>query len=163
MVEILNDSNTEFIDQPIPEDSANQRGSSEDSEDEDYMPYTSKIAKSIDTSDNSIHDSATSINKGNGNAAPGSSENSDDDHLSNVVSFDYNLNNMVDSNNDEEEGNNGPLKGSPYKVTEVGRVVLEVGQLFINLQHFRQVLRDFVVQEGFKLKRIKNDKERYTI
>ncbi|KAK2647678.1 hypothetical protein Ddye_015167 [Dipteronia dyeriana] len=109
IVEILNDSNAEFMDQPIPEDSTNQHGSSEDSEDEDYMPYTSENAKSIDTFDNFIHDSVTFINEGNGNVAPGLSENSDDDHLSNAVSFDYDLNNMVDSNNDEEEGNNRPL------------------------------------------------------
>ncbi|TXG57654.1 hypothetical protein EZV62_015483 [Acer yangbiense] len=117
---------SEFVDQPILEDSANQR---------------------------------------NGNAAPGSSDNSDDDHLSNAASFDYDLNNMVDSNSDEEEGNSRPhisRRGKPYKVVEGGRFVLEVGQLFNNLQHFRQVLRDFVVQEGFELKRIKNDKERCT-
>ncbi|KAK2663651.1 hypothetical protein Ddye_002225 [Dipteronia dyeriana] len=102
---------------------------------------------------------------GNENAAPSSSENSDDDPLSNAASFDYDLNNMVDSNSDEEEGNNIPhisKRGRPYKKTEGGRVMLEVGQLFNNLQHFRQVLRDFMVQEGFELKRIKNDKERYT-
>ncbi|KAK2648282.1 hypothetical protein Ddye_015771 [Dipteronia dyeriana] len=165
IVEILNDSITEFMDQPIPEDYTNQRGSSEDSEDEVYMPYKSEIAKSIDTFDNSVHDSVTFINEGNGNAVPGSSENYDDDHLSNAASFDYDLNNMVDSNSDEEEGNSRPpisKRGRPYKETEDGRVMLEVGQLFNNLQHFRQVLRDFVVQEGFELKRIKNDKKRYT-
>ncbi|TXG60764.1 hypothetical protein EZV62_012127 [Acer yangbiense] len=164
IIEILNDSNAEFVDQPIPEDSANQRGSSEDSEDEDYMPYTSKIAKSTDTSDNSYHDNATSINKGNGNAALGLSDNSDDVHLSNAASFDYDLNNMVDSRSDEEEGNSRPhisKKGKPFKKVEGGKVVLEVGQIFNNLQHFRQVLGDFMVQEGFELKRIKNDKERY--
>ncbi|KAK1550196.1 hypothetical protein Q3G72_015256 [Acer saccharum] len=150
---------------PIPEDSANQRGSSEDSEDEDYMPYTSKIAKSTDTSNNSYHDSTTSINKGNGNATLGLSDNSNDDHLSNAISFDYDLNNMVDSRSDKEEGNSRPhisRKGKPYKKAKGGKVVLEVGQLFNNLQHFRQVLGDFMVQEGFELKRIKNDKERYT-
>ncbi|KAK3184792.1 hypothetical protein Dsin_032078 [Dipteronia sinensis] len=172
---------------PIPEDSANQGGSSEDSEDGYYMPYTSEIAKSSETSDNSCHDSATPVNEGNGNAAPGSSDNSDDDNLSNAAYFDYDLNNMVDSSSDEEEGDVGQLaldfeeemdrklskregnnrppisrRGKPYKKAEGGRVVLEVGQLFNNLQHFRQVLRDFMVQEGFKLKRIKNDKERYT-
>ncbi|KAK0572383.1 hypothetical protein LWI29_030822 [Acer saccharum] len=119
IVEILNDSNAEFVDQPIPEDS----------EDEDYMPYTSKIAKSIDISDNSCHDNATFVNKGNGNATPGSSDNSDDDHPSNAASFDYDLNNMVDSSSDEEEGNNIPhinRMDKPYKVVEGGRVVLEV-------------------------------------
>ncbi|KAK1551044.1 hypothetical protein Q3G72_029222 [Acer saccharum] len=113
IVEILNDSNAEFVDQPIPEDS----------EDEDYMPYTSKIAKSIDISDNSCHDNATFVNEGNGNATPGSSDNSDDDHPSNAASFDYDLNNMVDSSSDEEEGNNIPhinRRDKSYKVVEGG-------------------------------------------
>ncbi|KAI9165979.1 hypothetical protein LWI28_024035 [Acer negundo] len=123
------------MDQPIPEDSTNQRGSSEDSEDKDYMPYTLKIAKSTDTSDNSCHDNATFVNEGNGNATPGSSDNSDDDLLSNAASFDYDLNNTIYSSSDKEEGNSRP---PPPKLVEGASSI-----------------------KWFELKRIKNDNERY--
>ncbi|KAI9164792.1 hypothetical protein LWI28_002184 [Acer negundo] len=43
-----------------------------------------------------------------------------------------------------------------------GRITIEVGQLFRNSTHFRKVLLDYSVQEGFKLRRIKNEKMRIT-
>ncbi|TXG47749.1 hypothetical protein EZV62_027043 [Acer yangbiense] len=39
----------------------------------------------------------------------------------------------------------------------------EVGQLFRNSTHFREILLDYSIQEGFKLKRIKNEKMRITV
>ena len=73
---------------------------------------------------------------------------------------------MEQESSDNEDGGvqrpgQGP-RGRPYRQFADGRVHLEIGQLFNNLNHFRLVLRDYVVQEGFKLKRIKNAKERYT-
>ncbi|KAL5797667.1 hypothetical protein ACOSQ2_002487 [Xanthoceras sorbifolium] len=35
-------------------------------------------------------------------------------------------------------------------------------QLFHNLNHFRKTLREYVVQEGFQIRRIKNENDRYT-
>ncbi|KAK2638317.1 hypothetical protein Ddye_026112 [Dipteronia dyeriana] len=91
---------------------------------------------------------------------------SDDEQLSNAASFTWN-NNFIDQQSNDDEGggvqkpDQGP-RGRPYRQIAGGRVHLEVGQLFNNLHHFRLVLRDYVVQEGFELKRIKNAKERYT-
>ncbi|KAK3212175.1 hypothetical protein Dsin_016881 [Dipteronia sinensis] len=50
----------------------------------------------------------------------------------------------------------------PFWPDAVGKVNLAVGQLFHNLHHFRQVILDFAVQEGFQLRRIKNERDRYT-
>ena len=46
--------------------------------------------------------------------------------------------------------------GKSHEIPQNGRIHLEVGQLFMDLNHFRQVPKDFSIQEGFQLKRIKN-------
>lgn len=40
------------------------------------------------------------------------------------------------------------------------RIKLEKGMLFENIDKFREVLRDYVVQEGFELVRLKNERTR---
>ncbi|KAL5767555.1 hypothetical protein ACOSQ2_014338 [Xanthoceras sorbifolium] len=53
-------------------------------------------------------------------------------------------------------------KRSVFCADPSGCVRLEVGQFFQNLHHFRQVICNFTVQEGFQLRRIKNERDRYT-
>lgn len=44
-----------------------------------------------------------------------------------------------------------------------GSIQLRVGHLFKNVYHFREVLREFVIQEGFEMVREKNEKSRVTV
>ncbi|KAJ1426371.1 Transposase, MuDR, plant [Sesbania bispinosa] len=39
-----------------------------------------------------------------------------------------------------------------------GKVKLEIGLLFVDVDEFRAALKDFIIQEGFEIKRIKNEK-----
>ncbi|XP_058747011.1 uncharacterized protein LOC131620001 [Vicia villosa] len=54
------------------------------------------------------------------------------------------------------------LKGKIFAPEFDGKVKLEVGLLFGDVNEFRATLRDFVIQEGFEIKRIKNEKARVT-
>ncbi|KAK3198187.1 hypothetical protein Dsin_021602 [Dipteronia sinensis] len=94
------------------------------------------------------------------------SDNSmEEDQLSNTASLKFDQFDVMDNNSDEDEGISRHVRdrrGIHYKEADNGRVVLEVRYLFNNPHHFTQVLRDLVVQEGFQLRRIKNDKDRYT-
>ncbi|TXG72727.1 hypothetical protein EZV62_001306 [Acer yangbiense] len=62
----------------------------------------------------------------------------------------------------EEEVIDNPVMGTAFRPRDNGRITIEVGQLFRNSTHFREVLLDYFVQEGFKLRRIKNEKRRIT-
>ncbi|TXG60945.1 hypothetical protein EZV62_012308 [Acer yangbiense] len=72
---------------------------------------------------------------------------------------------LVDSG-DENDGlsdvNEDDIMGTAFRPRDDGRITIEVGQLFRNNTHFREVLLDYSVQEGFKLRRIKNEKRRIT-
>uniref|UniRef100_K7K378 Transposase MuDR plant domain-containing protein n=1 Tax=Glycine max TaxID=3847 RepID=K7K378_SOYBN len=48
--------------------------------------------------------------------------------------------------------------GKPCEKEKDARIKLEVDQLFLNVNHFREVLKDFSIQERFKLRRVKNEK-----
>ena len=54
------------------------------------------------------------------------------------------------------------IKGKIFAHDFDGKVNLEVGLLFSDVNEFRTALRDFVIQEGFEIKRIKNEKARVT-
>ncbi|KAL5857074.1 hypothetical protein ACOSQ3_004532 [Xanthoceras sorbifolium] len=74
---------------------------------------------------------------------------SDEDQLSNAASFDFDNDFMADGTaEDESDGEHKPSKQMrrvPFNVGRNEQIKLEVGQLFQNLQHFRQVIRDFAV------------------
>lgn len=57
---------------------------------------------------------------------------------------------------------NRGIKGKISAHEFEGKVKLEVGLLFSDVNEFRTALRDFVIQEGFEIKRIKNEKARVT-
>ncbi|XP_021747291.1 uncharacterized protein LOC110712855 [Chenopodium quinoa] len=52
--------------------------------------------------------------------------------------------------------------GEVYDDADIGRIRLRAWQLFMDKDHFRDVLRDFCVQEGFSLVVKKADNDRYT-
>ncbi|KAL5754220.1 hypothetical protein ACOSP7_022440 [Xanthoceras sorbifolium] len=72
----------------------------------------------------------------------------------------------ISKESDESETYNGiagkAKREVPFRVDPSGKIKLEVGQIFQNLHHFRQVIRDFAVGEGFQLRRIKNERDTYT-
>ncbi|KAL0394758.1 UNVERIFIED_CONTAM: hypothetical protein Slati_4442000 [Sesamum latifolium] len=61
-----------------------------------------------------------------------------------------------------------PLKGSlhrdvcPLPSETSSKVKLEKGMIFIDINAFRKTLKEFVIQEGFKIMRMKNEKTRVT-
>ncbi|TXG51444.1 hypothetical protein EZV62_023968 [Acer yangbiense] len=89
--------------------------------------------------------------------------NTDDEQLSNAASFNEDLYAIFEDNSDDESQTKPyvPKPGKPFRVADDGKVYLQVEQLFRNLYHFRMVLRDFVVQEGFQILRVKNEKDRH--
>ncbi|KAL5777283.1 hypothetical protein ACOSP7_010209 [Xanthoceras sorbifolium] len=91
---------------------------------------------------------------------------SDGDVLSDVAFFDFDNDFMPDGVADEEsDGHERPekqMRGVPFRVSANDQIKLEVDQLSQNLHHFRQVIRDFAVQDGFQLRRIKSERDRYT-
>jgi hypothetical protein len=50
------------------------------------------------------------------------------------------------------------MKGEIFVHESDGKVKLDVGLLFLDVDDFRAALRDFVIQEGFEIRRIKNEK-----
>ena len=60
--------------------------------------------------------------------------------------------NLVDANYSGKE---------PYS-NEKGQIVLEQGMIFPNVDGFRAALRDYTVETGFKIVRLKNEKARVT-
>ena len=43
-----------------------------------------------------------------------------------------------------------------------GKIKLAKNQLFFNLDHFREILKDYAIQKGFQLYRVKNGRRRVT-
>ena len=54
------------------------------------------------------------------------------------------------------------MKGKEFKTNEKGEVEFQIGQAFQNVDHFRKILKDYVIQEGFTLERVKNERTRVT-
>ncbi|KAK0596172.1 hypothetical protein LWI29_013367 [Acer saccharum] len=53
-----------------------------------------------------------------------------------------------------------PNRGTTFTLGEDGRIKLEVDQLFKNATHFRQILLEYSIQEGNRIKRIRNERKR---
>ncbi|KAK3226070.1 hypothetical protein Dsin_005932 [Dipteronia sinensis] len=54
------------------------------------------------------------------------------------------------------------LNGSEFKLLPDGKIQLVVGQVFNNQEHFKDVLPDYVIQEGFIMYKVKNERKRLT-
>ncbi|TXG65182.1 hypothetical protein EZV62_006457 [Acer yangbiense] len=89
-----------------------------------------------------------------------------EDDLSNVASEDGEVGDdkHSETDSDNQERRRGVhITGRPFAVRPGGIIDLQQGQLFNDVHHFRGVLRDFTIQEGFALTRVKNDKERVIV
>ncbi|KAL5817271.1 hypothetical protein ACOSQ3_025649 [Xanthoceras sorbifolium] len=139
-------------------------------EDEDYNPISSGwISEEADYSDSSEEEAEDELSS---NSDIGVEDEvledteSDEDQMSDAASFefdnDFMANGAVDEESDSKHGPSKQMRGVPFRVGRNEQIKLEVGQLFQNLQHFRQVIRDFAVQDGFQLRRVKNERDRYT-
>ena len=52
--------------------------------------------------------------------------------------------------------------GKKYEKSSKGQITLERGMLFVNVDAFREALKDYVIQEGFEIVRIRNERSRIT-
>ena len=55
------------------------------------------------------------------------------------------------------------IKRMKFKQAPCSNIQFAVGQMFNNVTHFRDVLVNYAIQEGFQLNRVKNDKSRVTL
>ncbi|KAK2661409.1 hypothetical protein Ddye_007942 [Dipteronia dyeriana] len=63
---------------------------------------------------------------------------------------------------DKDKERDQPNKGIAFKLGGDDRIKLEVGQLFKDGSHFKEIILGYSIQEGFKLKRIRNERRRIT-
>ncbi|KAK2662425.1 hypothetical protein Ddye_000999 [Dipteronia dyeriana] len=54
------------------------------------------------------------------------------------------------------------VKGQPFKRIVDGMISFHIGQIFNSKEHMREIFKEYVIQEGIELKRVKNDKVRQT-
>ncbi|KAL5784528.1 hypothetical protein ACOSQ2_006920 [Xanthoceras sorbifolium] len=170
----------EISDDEMSEDNRSHCVEDTDSqEDEDYNPISSgSISEEADYSDSNEGESVDHSDKEEAeDELPSNSDigvedevledtELDEDQMSDAASFEFDNEFMADGAADEESDSkhrpSKQMRGVPFRVGRNEQIKLEVGQLFQNLQHFRQVIRDFAVQDGFQLRRVKNERDRYT-
>lgn len=79
--------------------------------------------------------------------------------------FDYNedMERPVDSDDGEDyvDGTRG-MHGKPYVMDDNIDTKLEAGMVFVDVKAFREALQQFVVEGGFDIIRLKNEKSRVT-
>ena len=54
------------------------------------------------------------------------------------------------------------IRGNIYEPPRDGKIVIQIGQVFDDMYHFRRIVKDYVIQNGFEIKRIHNDEIRMT-
>ena len=55
------------------------------------------------------------------------------------------------------------MRGQVFEKQKNQPIELKVGMVFDNVTQFRQVMRDFAIELGFKIARVKNEKTRVTL
>ncbi|KAK3217937.1 hypothetical protein Dsin_011907 [Dipteronia sinensis] len=95
----------------------------------------------------------------------GSANETSDDEMSNMVSDEDQYVDVKDSDTDtnSERPPSVLVRGMHYIELPSGVIELHQGQLFKDVNHFRQILPDFNIQEGFALNRVKNESRRVTV
>ncbi|TXG63126.1 hypothetical protein EZV62_010120 [Acer yangbiense] len=114
------------------------------------QPHTTPILQSSDDVDVFVEQE-----RGSG------SEEDDKDEMSDIESEDEPQTPIRSSDDDgdtDKSAHSGQIRGRVFRENQGGRITLEVGMLFNDLEHFRQVISDYVIQEGFDLDRVKNEK-----
>ncbi|WOK96080.1 hypothetical protein Cni_G04787 [Canna indica] len=69
---------------------------------------------------------------------------------------------IVNVNSNEEIYIDRVMRGKIFERAADGRVQLEKGLLFLDVNEFREALQDYTIHEGFEIQRIKNEKTRVT-
>ena len=54
------------------------------------------------------------------------------------------------------------MLGKPFDFDADGKITLERNLMFRDVYHFREVLKDYIIQEGFEIIKLKNEKSRVT-
>jgi hypothetical protein len=91
---------------------------------------------------------------------------------------DYSLDEGSDAEIDMDEGDNSTsgsdvekpqisnivknVKGKKFEYDDNGKIHLQRSQLFFDVNEFRDVLRDYIIQESFDILRVKNEKSKVT-
>ncbi|KAK2635347.1 hypothetical protein Ddye_030139 [Dipteronia dyeriana] len=68
----------------------------------------------------------------------------------------------IGSDNDSDVHLDPPNRGTAFRVWVDGSITLEVGQMFIGGSHFREIIKDYSIQKGFKLKINMNERKMIT-
>ncbi|KAL5834318.1 hypothetical protein ACOSQ4_013815 [Xanthoceras sorbifolium] len=130
---------------------------SEDTDDEDYDAFNPVhggwISEESDDNESFVNSDKVRINE-----EEGMDVNDADDAVEDEVDHD----DPEDTQSEEDIIPQNQKRGVLFVSDLSGKIRLEVRHLFQNLHHFRQVIRDFAVQEGFQLRRIRNERDRYT-
>ncbi|KAL5769627.1 hypothetical protein ACOSP7_013781 [Xanthoceras sorbifolium] len=130
---------------------------SEDTDDEDYDAFNPVhggwISEESDDNESFVNSDKVCINE-----EEGMDVNDADDAVEDEVDHD----DPEDTQSEEDIIPQNQRRGVLFVSDLSGKIRLEVRHLFQNLHHFRQVIRDFAVQEGFQLRRIRNERDRYT-
>ena len=74
--------------------------------------------------------------------------------------------NLASSSNDDKVMViyvNKNFEGKRFQYDDNRKVKLAVNQIFVNVNEFRQVLKDYIIQENFDVIRKKNEKTRVTV
>ncbi|XP_031260044.1 uncharacterized protein LOC116118214 [Pistacia vera] len=53
------------------------------------------------------------------------------------------------------------MKGQQFAYVDNGKIHFKVGQVFEGVDHFRKVFQDYVIQRGFSVRKIHNDRRRF--
>jgi len=63
----------------------------------------------------------------------------------------------------EENYEEKELHGKQFELDSDGKIHFKIRQLLLNVTHFRDMLKEFRILEGFKLWRVKNEKSRMIV
>ncbi|KAG5118878.1 hypothetical protein JHK82_033298 [Glycine max] len=63
----------------------------------------------------------------------------------------------------EENYEEKELHGKQFELDSDGKIRFKIRQLLLNVTHFRDVLKEFRILEGFELWRVKNEKSRMIV
>ncbi|KAK4389214.1 hypothetical protein Sango_2258400 [Sesamum angolense] len=124
----------------------------------------------VEDDENAMHDECDSAR-----GAGQTNEDEDDGLMSGYSSDDAPLDEVSENEGDEDEGEDededepeDPMKIYLHRNMYEGaegedqKIHLEEGMIFENVDKFREVLREYVVQEGFVIVRLKNERTRVT-
>ncbi|KAL0356419.1 UNVERIFIED_CONTAM: hypothetical protein Sradi_4088800 [Sesamum radiatum] len=137
---------------------------------EDVQVESAADETHVEDDENAMHDECNSVR-----GDKQTNEDEDDGLMSGYSSDDAPLDAVSENESDVDEDKNedddeseDPMKNYLHRDMYEGaegedhKIHLEQGMIFENVDKFREVLRDYVVQEGFLIVRLKNERTRVT-